>query len=145
VLAGTLLFFLLGKQETEASRAVTWGLPLALVVQGAVRIPVNDAGVLKRMCRIVGDASYSIYLVQFIVIPPVTAVLARFLLKDAGTWRGATFVAAIVACSLVIGVVTYYFVELPMLGRLRALRRRRRSTLACTGATAVASANNNVR
>lgn len=145
VLAGTLLFFLLGKQETEASRAVTWGLPLALVVQGAVRIPVNDEGVLKRMFRIVGDASYSIYLVQFIVIPPVTAVLARFLLKDGGTWHSVAFVAAIIACSLVVGVATYYFVELPMLGRLRSLHGRRGSTTASAGATAAASANSNVR
>jgi exopolysaccharide production protein ExoZ len=135
LLTGAVLFVVLGEQETPESQVLTWGLPLAILVQGAVYIPVRDPGGVKRIFTIIGDASYSIYLTQFIVIPAVTAGLQHFLAGNSGMWVNCIFVGAIVLCTLVVGVANYYLVELPIMRGFRILLQRGRRGLSSSAAT----------
>jgi hypothetical protein len=96
--------------DASGPRVLVWGLPAALVVLGAVHAPQIGRGALTRL----GDASYSLYLVQVFTIP------AAYRLTG-GAWSAA---ALAVALSVLAALVLHRYVEqLPQ--RLLAAQPRR--------------------
>jgi peptidoglycan/LPS O-acetylase OafA/YrhL len=77
----------------------------------------------------VGDASYSIYLTQFLVLPPTATALGHALGHGSGTLGRWVFVAGLVAAALAAGIATYYILERPMLRASRGLLAGRREAL----------------
>jgi len=55
----------IGRPDVEDVRVLVWGIPAALIVFGLVNLPQYDLPLLARL----GDASYSIYLIQVFTIP----------------------------------------------------------------------------
>jgi exopolysaccharide production protein ExoZ len=103
-----VLFVVLGPLETDANRLVCWGLPMALLVLGSVNAPPILPG---WPFRILGDASYSVYLTQFCTIAPAAAVV-NSVFHSAAEKVLAT--GALIAVAVGGGVVAYGLVERPL-------------------------------
>ena len=95
------------------SGAVLWpGICSALLVLAAVRIGTATAAIWPvRLFAVLGDASYSIYLLQFFTLPLVGRMM--FQAFD-GRYPNVTLAAA-VAATLVAGWLCYRYIEQPIL------------------------------
>ncbi len=124
VAAGTLLL----AGAVEANRLPTAGLPAAMIVLGAV-FAERAAGPLRLPAMgLLGDASYSIYLVHLLVLPVVQIVWRYAGLGAEGVMAFAYIAAAVLAC-LGAGLAFHLAVEAP-LGRLLRPRTRKPSAAA---------------
>jgi exopolysaccharide production protein ExoZ len=120
-LVGITLFLTLGRLGTDENRVLTWGLPLSVLVLGAVHLPLSRGSRLWRWAIALGDASYSIYLTQFLVLPAAALVLGHLLGHAGGPVEQGVFVTGLVGASLAGGIGTYYMVERPVLRALKGL------------------------
>lgn len=117
-----VVFVVLGPLETDVNRFVCWGIPMALLVLGSVDAPTI---LPSRAFRILGDASYSIYLTQFCTIAPAAAVLNSVLQGSAQKILATVTLAAVAVGG---GLVAYALAERPLTrwvkgALLRALAR----------------------
>lgn len=116
-------FLMMGPLGTEANRMLSWGVPMALLVLGAVSVPriLPD-----RPFQLLGDASYSLYLTQFCVIGPGARMLGRLVGDGSVKW---VTVVILVALACIVGVATYSLVERSVTKGLRSLLERGRFRL----------------
>ncbi|MFT4076783.1 MAG: acyltransferase [Asticcacaulis sp.] len=106
-LAATILWT---PPEVGWLRFVMWGLPSALLVYGLCtadlpQTPMNNLFVM------LGDASYSIYLIQVIALPAWAMVMRRL---NFGHFRSEVDVCVLTLLTTVTGVVCWYLVERPL-------------------------------
>jgi exopolysaccharide production protein ExoZ len=96
--------------DVEPARILYWGLPALLMVTGAVSLERRGPVPNWRPLRMLGDASYSVYLVHGLAISAAFRVLHML---------GLTAPAVVLPVSLVAGVVaglaTYQLVEKPLM------------------------------
>jgi exopolysaccharide production protein ExoZ len=127
IVAGFVLLFSVGLAGNDQNRAAMWGFPLAMVVQGALHAPALVAGAAREASKLLGDASYSLYLAQFVVLPPSAMVMAKLV----GGWPIAaaapTFVFGLVMLAILGGIACYLFVERPILRFAQSRRATFRS------------------
>ena len=111
----------LGTRTGGWPRLVLWGLPAAAIVAGAVLGGPRAPGPIARALVFLGDASYSIYLVHWLAILALTALVAYLRLDIAAApW---TYLAAQALFALAASVAVYLAYEQPV---TRALQRRLR-------------------
>ena len=129
-LGGFTALLLMGLQ-VNAPRIVGWGIPAAMIVAGAVlgekKVGVREVAPL----RLLGDASYSLYLTHVFALTAATkfwifainrvdphAVFGMFGSLYGFLFAGFSFVVAIVT-----GVVFYKLVEVPIINYFRGKSR----------------------
>lgn len=120
LLAGLLLFFTVGLAGNEHNRAGFWGVPLALVMMGALGAPALAQGALRRFSKLLGDASYSLYLSQFVVLPPAAGVFKALTKNLALPWGGVVLVGGLTILAVIGGLLCYLAIERPMQRVLKA-------------------------
>ena len=107
---------LTGPVVTGTLRPVTWGLPAACIVAGAVMLEERLSALIPRRLLDAGNASYSICLMHPFVIPMIYIIVSR-------TVPGALWLPGIIALSLVasaaVGRLGFVWVERPLLSWLR--------------------------
>jgi exopolysaccharide production protein ExoZ len=118
---GGFALILLVPEGSENLRTLTWGLPALGIVAGAVALETRMAKALPQWLLVLGDASYSVYLVHGFVVP-VVGVGIMALHWTSASAQALTVAACLVAGSLA-GWVVYACVERPM---LLAMKRRSR-------------------
>ncbi len=91
-----------------------WGVPSALILAGAVGLPQIGRGVLSYL----GDASYSLYLIQVFTIAGFYKGLAVL----PGDLPGDLDAALCFGLTLAAGLVCYHGLERPLMGVRRRLR-----------------------
>ena len=83
-----------------------WGLPSIFIVYGAVAAPQVNS----KLGKLLGDASYSIYLIQMLSIPVFYKLLVVL-----GIELNNDFLAlACLIATAIAGTVMYLFIEKPM-------------------------------
>jgi exopolysaccharide production protein ExoZ len=92
-----------------AARSFYWGVPAFFFFCTVVGSPALAEGRLARLLRLLGDASYSIYLSHLFVVMLVRAVYNRVSLPP------DVIVLATVVLSAVVGIAVYRLAEQPML------------------------------
>jgi exopolysaccharide production protein ExoZ len=118
-------------------RTIVFGVPAALIVGGSVAF--ENAGYVRawRLPLLVGNASYSIYLVHLFPI-----ALLRYLWTHAGLpqrdWGSVLmFIAATMIAGTAAGIVSYWFLESPLLrisyGLITWARNKQAGTKTRTG------------
>jgi exopolysaccharide production protein ExoZ len=117
-------FFTLGLLGGDRNRALMWGVPLALLVAGSLDLPALLHGRAREFSRLLGDASYSLYLVQFVTLPPAAAVLGQVVRRLPLPIGAAVFVAGLAAIAVCAGLATYYCAERPILLAARGWLKR---------------------
>jgi exopolysaccharide production protein ExoZ len=107
--------------RVDSVRLLVFGLPAAAIVMGALILERSGAiGVYPRLL-LIGDASYSLYLVQIFPIAILRAVWHRFELPSQG-WLGAiSFVTLSLLGAVLAALISYFAIEKPS---LRVLRKR---------------------
>src|SRR5262249_13351579 len=118
VAAAALILGLLGdlfiNAEATPWRALLWGFPSALAVFGAVGLESRVRHFRGRRWRLLGDASYSLYLVHMFTLPAVVMVAAK--IGGPGGW---TLVVLSVLISIAASVASYMWFEKPLGRRLK--------------------------
>jgi exopolysaccharide production protein ExoZ len=127
LLVGGFAAILLVPEISGSWRPLTWGVPAACIVAGAVVLEPRLRPRLPAFLLSAGDASYAIYLTHGFVVPLVFVLIARADLS-AGLSLAVMFVGALLISSLV-GQATHVWLEKPM---LRWLRRRPAATSIAT-------------
>jgi peptidoglycan/LPS O-acetylase OafA/YrhL len=97
-------------------RLLGWGLPALAIVIVAVRAR-PDGSWLAHTGRMLGDASYAIYLTHVFVMVTY-AKLLRLSPAVAEMSQWPALVLVVVGCTL-LGITTHWYVEQPLLRRLR--------------------------
>lgn len=93
------------------NRVVLWGIPSMLIVYGVIAIPQMKSKVGK----LLGDASYSIYLIQTLSIPTFYKFLSVFNIES----NNDLLVIACLVTTALGGVSVYLLVEKPMISLLK--------------------------
>jgi exopolysaccharide production protein ExoZ len=97
-------------------RPITWGLPAACIVVGAVALEVHLSALLPRWVSLTGDASYAIYLMHPFVVPLIYIVVARIF--PFTLWLPATIGLSLLV-STAVGGFGFVWIERPLLRWLR--------------------------
>jgi exopolysaccharide production protein ExoZ len=122
IVAGFALLFSVGLVGNDDTRAAVWAVPLAIVVQGALHAPALATGALREASKLLGDASYSLYLTQFVVLPPSAMVMAKLVAPLPLAAAAPVFVFGLVALAILGGVACHFLVERPILRFAQARR-----------------------
>lgn len=125
-LAGAALFFALGLEEDYAAwlattaRDLLYGGASGLALLGAMELERQGRLRVPGALRLLGDASYAIYLVHF----PLLSVVARACVKAGLTHHvpGVPEFVAVAAIPVVAGTAVHLWIERPILRRLRRAR-----------------------
>ena len=115
-LAGAALFVAPLVVHAEAWRVLCWGLPSAVILFSVVSLEADGrAPRLPKGVGLIGDASYSIYLVHILIVGIVGARLGRLVGAVVGTGYASTAaVVAVVALATLVGIAMYFAVERPI-------------------------------
>jgi exopolysaccharide production protein ExoZ len=119
ILIGTILLICFPNDlATSLPRFLVWGLPSALIILGSVSLE-SRLGVWDRpLPRLLGDASYSIYLTHLFSIGAVFVLWGKLGFVDAyENWNADAFAFTVAAFlfSIFVGVLSYLFLEKPLL------------------------------
>jgi peptidoglycan/LPS O-acetylase OafA/YrhL len=103
-------------------RPLKWGIPAVLVVWGALSTKLHD-NVVVSIGKLLGDASYSIYLFQAFALPGLAVALKSVL-------KGRSIPVDLAACILLCAAVTasvgcWYVIERPIARLLSEAFQRR--------------------
>ncbi|MEL6227215.1 MAG: hypothetical protein AAFR01_09380, partial [Pseudomonadota bacterium] len=107
--------------EAPIGSAVVAILGASAVVAGMVGAEVRGRIVCGRLGRLLGDASYSIYLTHIFTLGLVRVAWSKLGLPAETGLDAALFLGAALIISAIVGVVVFWLVEKPMLSGLRRL------------------------
>lgn len=95
--------------DVEAARVLLWGIPALLIVAGAIGLEGRGMAPKMPALHMMGDASYSLYLVHGLAISATVRGLAM---------AGLSSPSVILVCGLVVGVgaglLVYRLIEQPL-------------------------------
>jgi exopolysaccharide production protein ExoZ len=110
-----------GLDEIIHWRAFYFGVPAFLLVLGAVSMEAHMRVTAPRVLRVLGDASYSLYLSHVLVISAVGRIYARFALDKFGPAIGTLLC---IVTAIVAGFLSYRVVENPLNDLLKRISKR---------------------
>lgn len=97
-------------------RVACWGMPAAAVIYGVVTLELRRRWIMPRALQYLGDASFSLYLWHMIVFDAMVGVFAR--LGWIGVINPVALTAVMVAAAMATGLLSYHYLEKPLLRRL---------------------------
>jgi exopolysaccharide production protein ExoZ len=99
-------------------RTITFGISATLIVFGMVSLEPWMRRFDLRALKLLGDASYSIYLAHSLV---VTAIASALFARSGMTLAGMT---VLVVAATIVGIASYILVERPLLSWMHRKRRQ---------------------
>jgi exopolysaccharide production protein ExoZ len=106
-----------GRQEAIlrgfARHVICWGMPAALFIYGMVVLELRRRWIMPRVLQYLGNASFSIYLWHVVVFNAVGEMFIR--LGWVGVVNATGLTALMVAIALGFGLLSYRFLEKPLL------------------------------
>jgi peptidoglycan/LPS O-acetylase OafA/YrhL len=120
-----------GAHDNQGLRFALWGVPSAAILAWTLtwRLRPSDSGIGRALMRL-GDASYSIYLVQVFTLPGFALVFKYFGLQHHISFD--VLVVVLATCTTAAGYMFFAFVERPLTHTLQAklgdARRRPRES-----------------
>ncbi|MEZ5779556.1 MAG: acyltransferase [Paracoccaceae bacterium] len=117
--------------RTGGDRLIAYGLPAGLIVMGALSLERGGLAFTARLPLLIGQASYTIYLVHGVALSAGVSVWLRLgLPSDGPAWRLA-FALSVASAAALAGLLSWRFVERPTdrLVRHGLARRARREVM----------------
>jgi len=118
VIAGSGLLIAGTLTGVFCDRVLMWGIPAALLVSGCVFLERETGPWLAPLPLLVGDASYSIYLVHPFTVWAAFQAWHKVRALQSPPCVAATMIVTALA-SVTAGVLVYRFVELPIIKRFK--------------------------
>lgn len=125
IVAGFLAIFYGDAVYPHMPRALVFGLPAAAIVLASVALEKRGAVGFFRLPLLIGDASYSIYLVHLFPIVVLRFLLPRLGFATEGVWTTLLFVSVCLVVGAAAGILSYRLLERPLSGGLRVALERR--------------------
>ena len=122
----------------DTNSVIRFGVPSAMIVTGAVGLERCHHRIGNSILRLLGDASYSIYLSHFLVVAVLGLALSRLTQSEFGTLLGGLVIMVIAEF---VGVATYRWMERPLLDGSRRLTSRSKPSLVLGEADALQAGN----
>lgn len=110
----------IGSPALDTARLVVFGLPAAAILIGALALERRGKIGRHPLLLLIGDASYSLYLVQILPIAALRTLWRRFDVPVDGWLWAILFVASCMAGAVLLALASYVAIERPS---LRGLRR----------------------
>lgn len=128
VMLVAMIMILLADSASMASRAIYWGLPAAIMV--AAGLSWEQGGTLGRspVLRLIGDASYSIYLSQLMSMAVIAAIWSR-LVQASGPFIATAFAVVDLVGAMLGGIACHLLVEKPLQRAISSQRHTKDLTL----------------
>jgi len=104
------------------NRLLVWGIPAALIVTAGLSLDLRGMSISSRFLRLMGDASYSIYLTHILTLGVLRTVWSHLGLIQRDLGSACVFLAVSIAVSVLVGVAVYYAAEVPMMRFFRRVR-----------------------
>lgn len=120
LLSGSVLLALLLAWPYALEQRALFGLPFSLLVLGGILLERQGKLVMPRQLVLMGDASYSIYLVHNPLVSLTSRLVAR--LQGFASWGLGMIVG--VAASVVVGVLYHWLIEKPLIRLFRQFFNR---------------------
>lgn len=115
-------------------RLFFFGLPSLLIIYGSIVVELDSNIKLPDYLRFLGDASYSIYLSHYIVLPIIGRLWPIIIkwrhIDNSGYTDNIVAIFVMIVAVLVTGIGSYHFLEKPMLLYTRKLKIKKRSNIA---------------
>lgn len=105
--------------DVEPVRLFAWGVPAFLIVAGAASLEQSVVIPKWRWLGLLGDASYSIYLVHGLAISAAARLASPF-----GAGEGPLMMAVALPASVAAGLACYFLLEKPTLTFFRVRQKR---------------------
>ncbi len=118
VSAGLVIFVGLLRQPLHEEARILFGFPFSAFVLAAVLLEQSIGLMFSRWLVLMGDASYSIYLIH----NPLVSLTGRLLGRFNGYWGAGMLLG--IASSVLLGIGYHYYVEKPLIGLLRGRFKR---------------------
>lgn len=123
--AGLVLVVIGNKIWTDIPRVITLGLPACLILIAGLRLERAHDMPDSRFFRLLGDASFSLYLSHPIILSAFGQFWRKLDLGDGASMVWFCLIA--VAGCIVFALVLYWTIEIPLQNRLRSGRTLHRS------------------
>jgi peptidoglycan/LPS O-acetylase OafA/YrhL len=124
LVATGFLGFALLSPESAVNRVFTWGVCAGLIVLGTVSLEKTIAAHVPTLLLLLGDASYSIYLVQSFIFPALHRLLAHaspLLVHTHAVRAGVTLIVLSLLATSFAGILMHRCIERPITLGLRRL------------------------
>jgi len=108
--------------EVPQTRLLVWGIPAVLIVTAGLSLDLRGQSIAHRFLKLMGDASYSIYLTHILTLGVMRTVWSRLGLIERDLGSAIAFLAVSVMVSALVGIAVYYVAEVPMLRFFRHIR-----------------------
>ena len=112
VLAGIALL-LVSNSDPLSNRLLNWGLPSVLIVTGMLYFPRLEGADFNRPLIVIGNISYSIYLMHFIVVAALPKFFILIGMESNSLPKAYAFIALGLLGSIGIGMITHHAIEKP--------------------------------
>jgi exopolysaccharide production protein ExoZ len=109
----------------EWPRIIRFGIGATIIVFGAVAYETRGTVPQSKVFRLIGDASYSIYLAHLYPIVALRIIWERFGLGVEGLDWAVVFALLGIPLGILAGIVSYAVLERPMIDAAHRLMRRR--------------------
>jgi exopolysaccharide production protein ExoZ len=106
------------------SYAIAYGIPSAIIILGGASLEMSKAVITPQFLLLLGNASYSIYLIHGFVINNLTKIAIQLKIIEFFTQNNLLFsIFAIINAGVAVaaGCIIYHYVEKPLLGVSRRM------------------------
>ena len=124
IVAGGAVGLWVGGHYDPALRGILFGVPAAAIVAGALALEAGGHVRTNESLLLLGNASYSVYLVHMFPLAVLRAAWSRADLPTDGIGSTFVFVAMCMIVGSVAGIASYLMVERPLLSVMRGAARQ---------------------
>ncbi len=106
------------------SYAIAYGIPSAIIILGGASLEMSKAVMTPQFLLLLGNASYSIYLIHGFVINNLTKIAIKLRIIDfltQNTLVFSVFAIANACIAVIVGCIIYHYVEKPLLSVSRRM------------------------
>jgi len=123
-------------EESLQTRVLSWGIPAVLIVSACLSLDRRGAFPSHGLLKLLGEASYSIYLTHILTLGVLRTAWHRLGLVERDLDSACVFLVVSIAASVLVGIAVYYMVEVPMRHFFRRGRSSGRTTAPVTAGAA---------
>ena len=114
---------------SDWERILFWGMPCFGLVASTVLLGRRSPSRPVKSWIILGDASYAIYLIQFIAVSAFDTIWHRMRLSNEQIIPQIIFIVVGMASVVILGVILHFLVELPISRQLKSRLEAKRTHL----------------